>query len=98
MKITSRGKDVLKSKPEKIDMKFLRQFPEYIEFKQTSHKNDVDDENTDDTTSELTPEEALEDAYQKIREDLSVELLNYVINSTPGFFEKLVVESSYLTV
>ena len=89
-KITSRGKDVLNSKPTRIDMKFLKQFPEYIEFKQTSRKNG--EEETENIENELTPEEALDDAYQKIRDDLSVELLNYVINSTPGFFEKLVVE------
>ena len=32
--ITARGKDVLASNPERIDMKFLRQYPEYIEFRQ----------------------------------------------------------------
>jgi len=81
----------LESKPEKIDMKFLRQFPEYIEFRKTTQP--IDDPNEIDKTSdELTPEEALEEAYQKIREDLANELLEYVIKSTPGFFEKLVVE------
>ncbi|MBD3277589.1 MAG: restriction endonuclease, partial [Candidatus Aegiribacteria sp.] len=40
----------------------------------------------------LTPEEALENAYQRIRKDLSEELLSYVLLSTPGFFEKLVIE------
>lgn len=72
-------------------MKFLRQFPEYIEFRKTTQP--IDDPNEIDKTSdELTPEEALEEAYQKIREDLANELLEYVIKSTPGFFEKLVVE------
>ena len=85
--ITSRGKDVLKSNPEKIDMKYLRQFPEYLEFRQPT-ENDEPPE----TLDELTPEEALEEAYQKIRNDLANELLEIVNNSTPGFFEKLVVE------
>lgn len=89
--ITPRGVDVLKNKPSKVDMKFLRQFPEYIEFrKTTSGVDQISDEKT--TIDELTPEEALEEAYQKIREDLADELLDYVTNSTPGFFEKLVVE------
>ena len=30
--ITKRGLDVLSQEPNRIDMKFLRQFPEYIEF------------------------------------------------------------------
>ena len=90
-KITSRGEDILNSRPSRIDMKFLKQFPEYIEFKQTTRKNGGEEE-TEDIENELTPEEALEEAYQKIRDDLSTELLGYVVNSTPGFFEKLVVE------
>jgi restriction system protein len=89
--ITPRGKEVLKEKPSRIDMKFLKQFPEYVEFKKRPPEitslvdDDVDFEG-------LTPEEALEEAYQRIRGDLSNELLDYVLNSTPGFFEKLVVE------
>jgi restriction system protein len=89
--ITPRGQKILESKPEKIDMKFLRQFPEYIEFRQTARTTEetIDD---NDSFDELTPEEALEEAYQKIRDDLANELLDYVTKSTPGFFEKLVVE------
>ena len=90
-KITQRGQEILESNPPKIDMKFLRQFPEYIEFRQTTRESSPVD-GTEDTLEELTPEEALEEAYQKIRDDLTNELLDYVVNSTPGFFEKLVVE------
>ena len=89
--ITSRGEKVLESKPSTIDMKYLRQFPEYIEFKKTARGTNQTSE-TEETSDELTPEEALEEAYQKIRDDLASELLDYVTNSTPGFFEKLVVE------
>ncbi|MFC1996970.1 restriction endonuclease [Chloroflexota bacterium] len=85
--ITPRGKETLKRRPTKIDMKYLRQFPEYVEFRQTTREKDEPPEN-----GELTPEEALEEAYQKIREDLASDLLDHVIKSTPGFFEKLVVE------
>jgi restriction system protein len=89
--ITPRGVEVLKSNPEKINMKFLRQFPEYMEFRKPPEDDEQTHESTE-TLDELTPEEALEEAYQKIRDDLANELLEFVINSTPGFFEKLVVE------
>jgi restriction system protein len=89
--ITDRGKEVLQENPPRIDMKFLRQFPEYIEFRQTV-RDTADEEVKDEDLEDLTPEEALENAYQRIRRDLSDELLSYVLNSTPGFFEKLVVE------
>ncbi len=36
--ITNRGKEVLDDNPSRIDMKFLRKFPEYIEFRETARK------------------------------------------------------------
>lgn len=90
-RITERGKNVLKDNPSKIDMKFLRQFPEYIEFRQIN-RSETEEEIPDEDFEDLTPEEALESAYQRIRKDLSEELLSYVLRSTPGFFEKLVVQ------
>lgn len=90
-RITKRGREVLGENPQKIDMKYLRQFPEYIEFRETVREATDEDVQEEDLEG-LTPEEALEDAYQRIRKDLSEELLSYVLGSTPGFFEKLVVE------
>jgi restriction system protein len=89
--ITERGKTVLKENPSRIDMQYLRQFPEYVEFRQTARETDRTDLK-DEVLEDLTPEEALEDAYQRIRKDLSEELLEYVLNTSAGFFEKLVVE------
>jgi restriction system protein len=39
-----------------------------------------------------TPEELLEYSYQRIRQDLAQEMLNKVKESSPSFFERLVVE------
>lgn len=89
--ITERGKMILAQNPARIDMKFLRQFPEYIEFREKVREENEGDNQEDDLEG-LTPEEALENAYQRIRRDLSEELLSSVLSSTPGFFEKLVVE------
>lgn len=89
--ITERGNEVLAGSPSRIDMKFLRQFPEYIEFRETVRET-TEEEVQEEDLEGLTPEEALENAYQRIRRDLSEELLSYVLSSTPGFFEKLVVE------
>lgn len=89
-KITKRGKAVLEDNPPIIDMQYLRQFPEYVEFRQTNRS--TTEEIQEEDLEELTPEEALESAYQSIRKDLSEDLLSYVLSSTPGFFEKLVVE------
>jgi restriction system protein len=89
--ITERGKDVLKENPDCIDMQYLRQFPEYVEFRQIIKGKDQP-EPDDEVLEAMTPEEALENTYQRIRKDLSEELLEYVLGSSSGFFEKLVVD------
>jgi restriction system protein len=90
-RITQRGQEVLDSKPARIDLRFLRQFPEFREFREGGREP----KNTDQTEVELeglTPEEILEEVYQRMRQDLADELLEYVLGSSAGFFEKLVVE------
>jgi restriction system protein len=42
--------------------------------------------------NEQTPEENLDKAYQRIRKSLASELLNKVVDLSPAFFERLVVE------
>lgn len=93
--ITNRGITVLNEKPEKITMKYLEQFPEYIEFK--NYKRDVGNDrketevqNEDSQIS--TPQERLESSYLELRAQLSHDLLERVMNSTPTFFEKMVVK------
>ena len=89
--ISKRGLDVLKKKPSSINVKFLKQFSEFVEF-QTSKREDESETETNDEQSTQTPEESLETAYQKIRKSLASELINKVVELSPAFFEKLVVE------
>lgn len=95
-KITNRGLTTLATNPSRIDGKFLEQFPEFIEFKEISKT-----ENGNKTDSVLaniapvataTPEEAIELAYQGLREQLAQELLTVVMSCSPTFFEQLVVD------
>ena len=48
--------------------------------------------NKEAAISSETPEEALENAYQEIRESLAGELQERVKSGSPDFFEHLVVE------
>jgi restriction system protein len=94
-KITERGCDVLESHPIRIDMKYLEQFPEYIEFREregTRRRAHSDDDENAHQTESKTPEEMLEYAYQEIRDNLAQEVLTLVKKSSPSFFERLVVE------
>jgi restriction system protein len=89
--ITQRGLDVLAQNPREINARFLRQFPEFVEFQTTKRDRSEEEPSTDEVTTE-TPEENLETAYQNIRRSLAHELLNKVIGLHFTFFEKLVVE------
>lgn len=91
-KITSLGLDVLKKNPSAIDVNFLNQFPMFIEFRNIKKEKDDNDEYEVETGSTQTPQELLEYGYQKIKKDLSQELLGFVKQSSPRFFERLVVE------
>lgn len=88
--ITQRGKDVLKSNPSRIDMNYLKRFPEYIEFKEK--ENDKEDKKKNEIIKENTPEENLELSYQEIRDNLALDVLENVMGCSPAFFERLVVE------
>lgn len=90
--ITKRGHEVLKRKPNLIDVKFLKQFSEFVEFQTTKRDDEgINVDSTEDTSTQ-TPEEALENSYQKIRKSLAQDILNKVVSLTPEFFERLVVE------
>jgi restriction system protein len=90
-KITERGKEVLKGNPSRIDMNYLKRFPEYIEFKEKENEREVKAQ-VEETVEGSTPEEILEGAYQEIRDNLAQEVLENVMGCTPAFFERLVVE------
>ena len=92
--ITDKGIKVLKDKPTRIDLKFLRQFTDYLENvgkNKTDKKSNVINE-IGDIESHATPTEILAENYLKIRKNLALELLAKIKSSSPTFFEKLVVE------
>jgi len=91
LKISPKGLEILQRKPERINVKYLQQFPEFLEF-QSLKRDESSTEEKVVEQEEQTPEESLDYSYQKIRKALALELLNKVMSLTPTFFEKLVVE------
>jgi restriction system protein len=77
--------------PAKIDAAFLRQFPEFVEFQKPKKEraNGSEDEESNETQ---TPEEAIETAYQRVRQGLAIELLQTIKDYSPAFFERLVID------
>lgn len=90
--ISNKGLEILNQNPERIDVKFLNQFPEFLEFRKVNvDNNEITDDGTDGKATD-TPEEALENSYQQIRDGLTSELLQIIKESDPGFFEQLVLD------
>jgi len=92
-RITERGQEVLKQKPEEINLRFLRKFPEY-EAAREKHKENRNQEGASgtDELDTKTPAEQLEEAYQTLRENLASEIIAQLKAASPIFFEKVVVE------
>jgi restriction system protein len=93
VKITERGKAVLAQNPAKIDLTFLKQFPEYVEFKQKGKAgiNAIPQEDSF-AEREITPEEIIEKGYFEIRKALASDLLEQVLAISPTRFERLVID------
>jgi restriction system protein len=91
--LTNRGKEVLSDSPSKIDVKFLKRFPEFIEF-QSAKKEEGESQiiTQNDNKIEDTPEEQIESGYLRIRKSLEQEVLTKLKSIHPSFFEKIVVE------
>lgn len=94
-RITTRGREVLGREPNRIDMQFLKQFPEYNAFAALRHDVQPSGESPSpsavDESSE-TPEEVLDKSYQALRRGLADDLLERIKKSSPSFFERLVVD------
>lgn len=95
--ITERGMEVLRQNPTRIDIKFLSRYPEFNAFRSGSRRErngqmPTEPQGQQDQESQQTPEERLEDGYQRIRLELAQELLARIMGCSPNFFERLVVE------
>lgn len=91
--ITPIGLQTLGENPARIDAKYLRKFSSFLEFQNTSRvSNEVGTTISATEINEQTPEENLDIAYQRIRTALAVDLLTKVLELSPTFFERLVVE------
>jgi restriction system protein len=87
--ITERGKAVLKQRPDRINIKFLEQFPEF-----NASRNSEKSKETEVEQQSLvrTPEETLEAIHLKLRQNLAGELIQLLKSCSPSFFEVLVVD------
>lgn len=92
-RITQRGREALSQNPSRIDIQYLRRYPEFVEFQmRISDKRNAQSSAQVETVESLTPNDQLENAYRALRQALAQDLLERVKNSSPRFFEELVVD------
>jgi restriction system protein len=89
--ITERGQIVLSDRPSHIDVDFLRQFPEYLKFQPVRSKSGAT-QATEEVEKAEDPYETLGIVYQNLRRTLAEDLLERIKQSTPRFFEQLVID------
>ncbi len=97
--ITERGKEVLNENPPRIDVRYLQRFPEFVAFRggSASHKTTsvFSEGNTASSALEAdaaTPDEAIRAAHAELENALAQELLARILDKSPAFFERLVVQ------
>lgn len=93
VRITRRGKDALESSG-RIDNTYLSRFAEFRAFKDRSRATQAPrgTEVADSPSEVVTPQEALQQAFDELRGSLVNEVLDALLHSSPAFFERAVVD------
>ncbi len=95
-RITPRGQELLKEGRAKIDRHYLLTIPEYGEhmanLQARTGRKAITSDVAVQTEDDQTPEEMIETAYQKIRDELATQILDEIAGCSPNFFERLVVD------
>lgn len=92
VRITDRGKGVLETKPDAINIKFLEQFPEFVEFHTWKGPKSGGPTEMPPPTDEETPRDTLERVQRELQEALAGDLVDRIKRAPPSFFERLVVD------
>lgn len=90
--ITERGLAVLQDHPDRVDLCILNTFKDHREFRNRRKTPEEQAEPEEDTSNTQTPEESLENAYQKVRRQVEADLLSSVMDNPPDFLERVVVD------
>jgi restriction system protein len=94
-KITTRGQQVIASRPERIDNAFLGQFDEFKQFREKSAHPSGEDTDEDATPALInrteTPDEIMRVAHRQIEISLAQELLDRILTAPSDFFERLII-------
>jgi len=94
-RLTDRGRNALHSNLTRIDNNYLSKFPEFLEFKTRSRGDVLDTRLQGDqplADEKETPDEVMRTAHSQVIGELREELLDRLIQSSPAFFERTIVQ------
>ncbi len=92
---SEQGKYLLSKNPIKIDVEILKGYPAFIEFYGNTASNASSNEAPSTvaaTSSTITPEEQIDAAHSILTSALKAEILARVLDQTPTFFERVIVD------
>jgi len=91
--ISDAGRDLLDTRPPKIDTRLLMKFPKFREFYMEEAEQTGVEKNINETIQDATktPEEMVDAAYNLANTNLRMELLERIIKNSPSFFETVIV-------
>lgn len=95
-KITNTGIQVLHEKKDYVELKDLYQFDSFRQFINTDtmseEKKDLSKSSVLEDLQEGTPQDNLNASMEQINKELSANLLSEIMERSPAFFEKMVVQ------
>ena len=86
--ITDLGVETLNNPPSTFNVKYLKTYPSFVEF----HKSSRDDSKTVSIDNDIPPYENLVESFELLKRNECEELLEKILEQTPLFFEKLVID------
>ncbi len=93
---TEKGKSLLATSPERIDVALLMKEPEFRDFYRNEgtavEENGSLDTAAGTTPPRTTPEEQIDAAHASMQAALRDELLQRILSNSPAFFEQLIVD------
>ena len=89
------GRHLLAQNPPHVDVETLKAYPAFVSFyvqSASSEKTDAAPTTAAATVSDATPEEQIDAAHAVLTTALRADLLQRVLEQTPAFFERLIVD------
>ena len=90
--LSASGRQLLVKPPARIDTQYLLTVPAFREYYRSGQVDNAVDSSAPVLPSTSTPEEVVEAAYNAAKAALRADLLDRILQNTPWFFERVIVD------